>query len=126
MVLKFILILCVLANSSETVQFSNCKVSYGYAKVCQYYRFSELCVPWNLTNCEKLKRVQHDLKCPHYSCVSKNKEYNLNTLVPQNRAAGYRNLKITVSSYPAGFDNWPSLVLRYPAKKIGRISSLTR
>ena len=34
--------------------------------------------------------------------------------------------KSQFSSYPAGFDNRPSLVPRYPAKKIGRISSLTR
>ena len=61
--------------------YPNCKKSFGFSKICDYYKFDQSCVPWNLTNCRKFRTKTFDPKCPRYVCVStliklKLKDYN--------------------------------------------------
>lgn len=50
-------------------QFS-CSVSHEYKRKCHRYRFEGSCQPWNLTNCQPIRTVQRDYRCPVYRCVS--------------------------------------------------------
>ena len=55
---------------ASTPKFPNCVLSLKFEKVCHFYKFDNVCTPWNTTLCQKLRTTRNEFKCPKYKCVS--------------------------------------------------------
>ena len=71
--MTFLKIFCLFAVClivSGQRHFPNCRVSLQFSKVCHFYKFNDLCVPWDTSRCEKLRTTRDEFKCPKYRCVA--------------------------------------------------------
>ena len=63
-----LLVFFVLITLVATLNFPNCKVSYGYLRSCKRFNYNGVdCVPWDVSKC-KVVSVKTDHKCPIYKC----------------------------------------------------------